>query len=277
MGFNWDEEEFRDMPEDDQVTPVFPNQQSQRPAAKAQPTVAELIEEVNVEQEEEDDYSVVLADANLRLEQGNLYKMIMNHDLFSGLDSDPRAISNVQREIKRFARERMEIMLGMRQDVSKVAVVASPFNELEVIILKKLASAASKGATEAPEANKEAPKAFRPTTLNSIGAQKPAQAPAPLAKKPQPKPAKPVQKSALPAEFEPMTKPLSEMTPDEQTQRYQEVAARQTGKRAKSSVALPMPSFEQQQMVLAQRAAESDQSNPAMSALVGLINQSRSK
>ena len=67
-------------------------------------------------QEEEEDFTAVFNDANLRIEQGRLYQMIMNHDIFEGMDADERAVQNVQKEIRKFARERMEIMLGMRQE-----------------------------------------------------------------------------------------------------------------------------------------------------------------
>ena len=63
----------------------------------------------------------VLSDARLRLEQGRLYEMVMNSDLFEGSDCDPKAIKNVEKEIRNFAKERMEIMLGMRQETSEEA------------------------------------------------------------------------------------------------------------------------------------------------------------
>src|ERR1035437_9642895 len=88
---------------------------------------------VDIFEEEDEDMSSVLSDANLRLEQGRLYQMIMNHDMFGETDADPKAIRNVQREMRKFARDRMETMLGMRQEEAVLrTIVSSPFNDMEV-------------------------------------------------------------------------------------------------------------------------------------------------
>ena len=172
-----------------------------RPVSAPQPEPEIEYDVEAMESQEEDDFSDVLNDANLRLEQGTLYKMVMNSNLFQDMNADPRAVKNVEREIKRFARERMEIMLGMRQERSQEVqhvTVASPFNGLEVAVLKQVAAAASKGATERPEAEEIAQKIEKKTSLTPIsGAPRAAQpqatltparpAPAP-APKPQPKP-----------------------------------------------------------------------------------------
>src|ERR1019366_6683663 len=98
----------------------------------------------------EEDFVDVLSDAHLRLEQGSLYKLVMNGNLFQDVDADPKAVQNVQKEIKTFAKERMEIMLGMRKETNTVEhlEIDFPFNALEVEVLKKLASTATKGASE---------------------------------------------------------------------------------------------------------------------------------
>ena len=70
--------------------------------------VAELQNETQsvFEDDEEEDMSSVMVDANLRLEMGRLYQMILKHDLFGETDADPRAIKNVQREIRKRVREK---------------------------------------------------------------------------------------------------------------------------------------------------------------------------
>jgi hypothetical protein len=151
------------------------------------------VEEILESIETEEDFSAVLNDANLRIEQGRLYQMIMNHNLFEGMEADEKAIQNVQKEIRKFARERMEIMLGMRQEqVAPSSIVSSPFNDLEVDILKKIASKATNGATETPEANQVAAavrEVPRRQTLNPIGGSTGLKKPAPVApQRPQPKP-----------------------------------------------------------------------------------------
>ena len=126
------EEEFRDIP--DEVGVDANGRQLQSPPASVKstaparqpapaPQVPAAIQgtEYDVTEvlqilDEEEDFSEVLNDANLRIEQGRLYQMIMNHNLFEGMDADERAVQNVQKEIRKFAKERMEIMLGMRQE-----------------------------------------------------------------------------------------------------------------------------------------------------------------
>jgi hypothetical protein len=127
-------------------------QQVQEPLQLDEQALAEIQgEEFDVFEDEEEDTSEIMFDANLRLEQGRLYQMIMRHDLFGETDADPKAIRNVQREIRKFVRERMETMLGIRQEQAiQEVVVSSPFNDMEVTVLRMLASKMSKGATEEP-------------------------------------------------------------------------------------------------------------------------------
>lgn len=296
--WNKDEEDFRDIP--DEVTdgqsapmPVLNASNVQRPAP-VQRVAPQAILEADVDikfplDDEEEDYTAILADANLRIEQGTLYKMIMNHNLFEGLEVDARAVDNVTREIRRFAKERMEIMLGMRQEAVKESIVSSPFNDLEVTILKRVASAASKGATESPDANKTAAvvkSAPKREGLTPIGnPSKPVQKPvpavskAPLATKPQtpivraksPVPTKVINED----DYEPLEKPVSKMTEDEIIKRNQEASARQAGKKSvKSSSALAQPSFEQEQMLHDSRSLE--HMNPAaVSAIITALNSNK--
>jgi hypothetical protein len=286
----WGEEEpFSDIPEAAQTgndgkavpttvqyaPPVIP---PQAPRRMAPPPPAPEPEEIEEEVEEvEDDFADVLSDAHLRLEQGSLYKMIMNHDLFAGVEADPKAVHNVQKEIRKFARERMEVMLGMRQEVeaTPVAQVISPFNDLEVEVLKRLASKATNGATETEEANqvasafKQAPKR---NSINPIGgASHKKTAPA---KKPLPtRPTAPVKRSKLDMTIEQIAreegvpvellelnvkgvggKPIHELTASELEERNRLAAARR-GTQVKSTSALPMPTFEQEQMKAQQQVS----------------------
>lgn len=176
--------EFRDIPEEaggdaasDQIAEV-PTRRVLPPGPAPQPqkfkpeatTVPEFDPQESHDEEEEEDYSEVLSDAQLRLEQGNLYQMIMNHNLFEGSDSDPKAIKNVQREIRNFAKERMEIMLGMRKETSVVErlEIDFPFNALEVDTLRALARTATKGASD--NSDRYVPEVTRVTEeLENIG------------------------------------------------------------------------------------------------------------
>lgn len=296
-GFNWDNDtEFRDMPEevngDQPVIPPVVN------AARMSPPVQQPVQQhipvvemaqVDPEQVEEEDYEAVLADANIRIDMASLYRMVMNHNLFEGLDVDQRAVDTVQKQIRKFAKERLEVMLGMRQDNAAVSAQNStPFNDLEVLVLKKLASQFSKGATESEAAKTPQPEvkqAIRKEGLNTIsGGQKPAPKPVtkPAAKAVQnlvSKPQSPLQRQPKPVvqESKPLEKPIHEMTEEEIIERNKEAAARQRGQRAApSKSALPMPTIEQEEMLHTQRALE--MGNPgAVSAIVAALNKNKSQ
>jgi hypothetical protein len=111
----------------------------------------EFYEDFIEEYDEEEEVNTV-NEAHVRLEQGRLYNMLINHNLFEGVDADPTAIANVQRQLKDFILEKLEEMLGMRAKKEKSetqqVVVQSDFNELEIQVLKRVASKMSKGMTE---------------------------------------------------------------------------------------------------------------------------------
>jgi hypothetical protein len=306
------DEEFRDIPdevEEGQAAPepLLPPTQ-QRPA-RTQPKQEQVVEDyedvsvspVSISDQDldvEEDYSAVLNDARLRLEQGRLYEMIMNHDLFDGLNADPKAIRFVQKEIRKFAKERMEIMLGMRQEQPKAGPVEVelPFNQLEITILKKLASAATKGATEKAEANQArvvAAPAPKKETLTPIGSKpkKTLAAPAPSSDTPTKaqvekalpsKPSKPVQRPKVEAKTEvvdadsdyvPLEKHPSEMTEQEFEERAKQTTARLAKqKRAIAQNAVPQLSYEQEEMLHTTRAVNAA---PAVSAIMTILNSQK--
>jgi len=188
----------------------------------------ELQEDPNVDifEEEEENTAELMADANLRLEQGRLYQMVLQGNIFADTNADARAIRNVQREIHKFVRERMEVMLGIRQEKEQETVVSSPFNDLEVVALKMLADKVTKGATSAPQAQQipmipEKPKKDGITSIS--GSLRPN--PSPLVKKETPKvnkvPAKTKQpaKSAIAGDDDILAsnlqKDITDMSPEE--------------------------------------------------------------
>lgn len=304
-------EEFRDVPDEvveGQQAPVPNIRQNRPPAAPVvqqapapQPPTSQDTEEEEITEEEED-FSSILTDARLRLEQGRLYEMLINHNLFEGTDADEKAIRYVQKQIRNFAKEQMEIMLGMRQEVSKqeVPVLTAenfPFNDLEVQALKALARAATGGATEAPEAQtfsgvQEAPKR---TGLNPVNVKQ-APKPAPVTKSISKVAAKPLaQKAAQPIkrtqkeididrilaeegisreeyerQYNPNYKPLdkypTEMDPEELKRRNAQARVR----RAINPNAIPMPTVEQEEMMYTQRA-QAAASHPQMQNLMSLL------
>ena len=96
--------------------------------------------------------SNILSDATVRLEQARLYDMLIKHDLFAGVKANPKALQNVQNELKQYIVSRLEVLLGIRQekkekDQPKQLVVESPFNDVEIEFLKALSYKGTKGAS----------------------------------------------------------------------------------------------------------------------------------
>jgi len=228
--------------------------------------------EMDLFEEEEEDFSDIMLDANLRLEQGRLYQMILQTDLFGQTDADPRAIRNVQREIRKVVRERMEIMLGIRQEQqTQETIVSSPFNDLEVTVLKMLASKMSKGATETQEQAPPSPKKdgitqvtgnLRSNTLTPVGKPLPKEG-KPLPKTPAKLPAKAKPKSAISTDESNLKKPIEEMTPEELAAHNK--AAEERSARNRSTLPnnlIPHPSPAQLEMMYAASAANVSVANP---------------
>lgn len=295
--FNDDQDEFRDNPVTLQdgkwtETPAAipppsvrqPRQAAPQPipapiAAPQQTYTDETYEQqlVNEYSDDEEDYSAVLTDASLRLEQGQLWQMIMNNNIFEDIKADPKAVKAVQKSIRKFAKEQMEIMLGMKPLIQETPRVAtdgpSPFNSLEVQLLKDLAHKMSQGKTAAPEAEKIA------TGLKTIsGSTKSMQTAKPL----QAKPAAPIQRPAAPTKpvasaivapqesaFKPLEKDPTQMTAQELKEYNAAAAERQRNRKAaRPKDALPMPTYEQEEMLANQKAyAASNQVNYIMSLM----------
>lgn len=309
-----DDDVFRDEPDEivegQEAAPVNPRlanpvPRPQKPDPRktaeeiAQERMVDDVPEVEEESEDSEDFTTVLSDARLRLEQGRLYEMIMNHDIFQGVEVDPKAVKFVQKQIRNFAKEQMEIMLGMRQEPSQVAgfpMESFPFNSLEVEVLKMLASTATKGATaEAEPFTGPSPGPAR-TSINPIGkssGQTRPVAPKPVAKRPlATKPAAPVTRTKkdiaiqrileeegvtmeeVNAVFDPKREQvdLTKLTPDEIIERNSKIKNR----RATNPGALPMPTPEQIEAVITQRANQAA-ANPQMQMIMGAIERSQNK
>lgn len=320
--FNQDDDdgsEFRDIPDEvgggqTDIPQVKSNRPPMPPVQAKQPVQEPVVyEEEAVESDEEEDFSSVLTDARFRLEQGRLYEMIMNNNIFEGADGDEKAAKYVMKQIRNFAKEQMEIMLGMRQEKQEVQALAAadfPFNDLEVQTLKALASAATKGATASPAAQQFSgvaqaqPKqaSFKPIGLQAK-AQPPKstpQAPSKSAPKPlAPKAAAPVRREAPRAQNEQeildlcmelgisreeydrqyqsfssaLTKPMSQMNEQEVMERNRQIALR-TNKQVKNPQAIPMPTAEQEEMLHTQRA-QTAAANPQMQVLMAALNKKK--
>ena len=221
--------------------------------------------------DDEEDTSLLMSDANLRLEQGRLYQMVLQGNIFADTNADPKAIRNVQREIHKYVRERMEVMLGIRQEqAAQETIVSSPFNDMEVQALKMLASKITKGETERVSQQPSGPQASPPTPkkdgITSIsGSLRPQATTTPLrreakpAQKPQVKQAARPSKSALaPPEPPPLQKPIEQMTNEELAAHNKAAEERSARNKAVTPNNLvPHPTEQQLHMMYASAAATS--------------------
>lgn len=240
--------------------------------------VSEMLQEdsnVNLFEEEEEDTAAIMLDANLRLEQGRLYQMILINDIFANTDADPRAIKNVQREIRKFVRDRMETMLGIRQEQATLApIISSPFNDTEVVVLKMLASKMSKGATEqvpVPVAPSQPKKDgitaisgnLRPN-LSPISPKKVEEKPTQQVKKAPDKQKQVPTKSAISSVSESaLQKPIDSMTSEELVEYNRQAEERSKQKYAQMPTNLvPHPSPQQLEMINTMAAQNTHIANP---------------
>lgn len=229
--------------------------------------------------------------ARLRLDQGRLYEMIIAHSFFDDVDANPKAVKNVQREIRNFAKERLEILLGLKPDprlmpVKVVKDTTYGLSTLELDILKKFLSKASNGVTEKikepPPKTNTVPKITQPSApakVNTIKAiSKPAvSAPAKPAQpqrmaQPQPQQKQAPVKAQKAMEDDPLDGPISSLTAEQLIQRNKRAAERQKALRVSSPRAQPMPPIEQQEMML---MTQMNSASPTIQRLVGLIKSSK--
>lgn len=227
------------------------------------------------ESDEEAEIEAAMSDARLRLEMGRLFEMVMGSNLFDNFDADPQAIKNVQRGIKRFAKEQMEIMLGMRAPRAETTQVVSPFNEIEIEVLKKLAFTATKGASGA--ASPAAPRVSVPlptpkkTTLTPITGSQQAKP----VKKLESKPQAPLQRKqqAKKPESAPLEKPLSEMSEEELAARNAETAERQRQNRAAIPKDRLPPMAPEAMNAMYTSRVQNDANAAAVNQIVSILNK----
>jgi hypothetical protein len=117
--------------------------------------------------------------AILRLEQGRLYQMLIEHNFFDSVPALPEAVSVVQNELKGFIIERLEILLGLREEgQGSTGSSELPFNSLEISALKQVAYTITKGKSSKVEPINELKGSINPIKpspvvgLNKISASK---------------------------------------------------------------------------------------------------------
>jgi hypothetical protein len=262
----------------------------------------DFLEEDSQQSEEylDDSDKVIVSEARVRLEQARLYEMLVDHDFFQGVTANPDAIKNVTQELKIFIVERLEVLLGIKEDSlrkskAKSGSLQGDFTDMEIGFLKMLA----KKGTEKHMTPKE-PERTAPRPLAQPVKQAPQQlapvkrAPDPVREqrpqpKPQPTPQKrvPVKTSQKTVAQEPSKKSIvdlakedlrnmknrksaREMTEEELLEEHKKMSDRYKKPKVQPSNALPQPDAGQLEMVYMQRSLKKT-GNDVNSVLANLI------
>lgn len=195
-GYDVDEGSTGLPPEDDQATGPIPGYIPQPgdmipdEALADTPALAEV----------EEDYGDVMDQVDRRMKVANYYRLILDNDLFSSDETSEARIA--QGRIRKYVREELEVLLGMRKTAGGVAPAATfvnPFTDDEMTALKELARLALKKMRSEPQlkpivakAQPAAPqlKPIAPTAASVVPMiKKPAPVQAPRAAAPKPVPA----------------------------------------------------------------------------------------
>lgn len=186
---------------------TFDESEYSEPADTAADEVLESLEDAV--QEEQLDTDPELADVDLRLETADYYREILKHEFFDTTSPNVSpAAGVVDREIRVFIRERLEVLLGIRNPRTPESV-AGQFEEDEVQALKIVAAkllqkpgliqdvrpTVKKMATPAPTPKPQAPQSRPKPQMKKIAA--PAQAPS-TKPKVKPQPVQPAKQAAKP-------------------------------------------------------------------------------
>jgi len=161
--------------------------------------IDEIYEEELAVATEDEQTQFILSEAIKRIEQAKLYETLLKHQLFGQGSARPEIISAVEKEIKQFILNRLEILLGLKQEKPPQASAtsfASPFSSDQVEALTALAdkllsrkenetpsfSAVTQPTVNTVEASSQELNVVRPTVnvaynkpvLNSVGSGQPA-------------------------------------------------------------------------------------------------------
>lgn len=112
-----------------------------------EPTVAvkhkaqAVLDEIEQQEEYEEEISEELKAVEERLEAASYYRLLLNHSLF-GDDDNSIAAKKVMTEVRKFVRERLAVLVGLKTAAVETRVVAAKpqFEEDEVKALKAVAA-----------------------------------------------------------------------------------------------------------------------------------------
>ena len=153
--------------------------------------IIEQMEEANEEQGDRTDQ--IWSQAMQRIEEANLFKLLIKSPVFADNSASPEILEAVNKKIRQFAMKELEVLLGIAQPepVKTVQVAKSDFDEAEVQALRILA-AKLLGRSMASAITRE-PEQIKPEITpiavkqNEVRTPTLARTDAPTAPKPQPK------------------------------------------------------------------------------------------
>lgn len=184
----------------------------------------------------------VLKNARLRLQQGRLYELLLSHNLFSEVDAEPRVVAKVEREVRSFIKERLEVLVGLKPDPKLIPAqpLGGLFSEEELLVLKEFVGKVSQ------KVSKPAQVGFTPQKIQPT--LKPASMPSsnvkvsPVKQKTQQQPTSQKQKNQESKDEPRLTKAPSQMTKEELLEHNRIVAQRQASRKAAApKKKIPMP------------------------------------
>jgi hypothetical protein len=209
-----------------------------------------------------------ILEARSRVEHANLYLTIIKNDLFAAGSANSEVQAKVEEEFKAFAGERLAQLLGMKSPEAQVVVKQeSVFSEEEIKALKMLTSKIiPKTQAEPAPAPKVQPKINRIVVpesytprVNQVQEAVPQQTKTKAKAKPAPK--------AIKSETSTLTKPISEMSPQEaRAELAKRSGTTAVGRSAQAPKPLPMPSFESQLAKAAMEVEMAARANPIVVA-----------
>lgn len=114
----------------------------------------EVLDEIEGEMEDMEKATTetlkAISEAEKRIEQANLYKAVLNGNLFAKGSARPEIIKIVDKEFKAFVMYRLEVLLGIKNEAGlrpqQAAQMVSPFSQAEITALKAIAARLNKTA-----------------------------------------------------------------------------------------------------------------------------------
>lgn len=89
----------------------------------------------------EEEYAAdAMSQAMQKIEEANLFKTLINQDIFAPNSARPEILESVNGKIRRFAMKQLEMSLGLRAEENAQPMVSSPFDDAEVHTLKLLST-----------------------------------------------------------------------------------------------------------------------------------------